>query len=278
MEKRGTGMANMANGITGVAKRTMRAIGRSARRLRLRTAVVVLVDAENVSARYLSRATDVARMAGRVREVRLYGSVALMGSETWSIAAAAFKAKRVPCCGCRMGKNSADIRLAIDAMDIMARKAAQTFVIVSNDTDFAPLARRLRSGGKRVIGVGDLNRSEQYRKAFDDYVAVSEPVAVTVGVEAASGPHAVADDLKQAALESGIDSATLAAAMKCAKLGAQPDSWCSMSTFGSLMRKERPSFSAKRYGCKNMTAFAMKTGLFDVRGVQPDTFIRIRAA
>ena len=53
------------------------------------------------------------------------------------------------------GKNSADIRLCVDAMDLCYSKAhIETFVIVSGDSDFSPLVGKLKANGKRVIGLG----------------------------------------------------------------------------------------------------------------------------
>jgi uncharacterized protein (TIGR00288 family) len=52
------------------------------------------------------------------------------------------------------GKNSSDIRLAIDAVELMYQSPVDTFVIVSSDSDFAPLVSKLRASGKTVIGAG----------------------------------------------------------------------------------------------------------------------------
>ena len=52
------------------------------------------------------------------------------------------------------GKNSSDIRLVIDAVDLLYQSPIDTFVIVSSDSDFVPLVSKLRAGGKSVIGAG----------------------------------------------------------------------------------------------------------------------------
>ncbi|HXX83569.1 MAG TPA: NYN domain-containing protein [Casimicrobiaceae bacterium] len=58
------------------------------------------------------------------------------------------------------GKNSADIRMVVDALDLCYTKAhVDTFVIVSGDSDFSPLVSKLRENDKRVIGVGVKNSS-----------------------------------------------------------------------------------------------------------------------
>jgi uncharacterized protein (TIGR00288 family) len=60
------------------------------------------------------------------------------------------------------GKNSADIRLVVDAMDLCYSKDhIDTFVIVSGDSDFSPLVSKLRENNKRVIGIGMKNSSSR---------------------------------------------------------------------------------------------------------------------
>ncbi len=58
------------------------------------------------------------------------------------------------------GKNSADIRMVVDALDLCYTKShVDTFVIISGDSDFSPLVSKLRENNKRVIGVGVKNSS-----------------------------------------------------------------------------------------------------------------------
>ena len=156
-----------------VKERVVRALQRSS--------VAVLVDAENVSAKYFPQVIESMRREGRVRDVRIYGSTALLNSEPWSVIAAAYDVRRVPCGGRKQGKNSADIRMTVDAMDLMASKQVVTFAIVSDDTDFIPLARRLHEEGRRVVGVGRLNHTAKYRKAFDEFVTLGRSAKVAEG-------------------------------------------------------------------------------------------------
>jgi uncharacterized protein (TIGR00288 family) len=70
------------------------------------------------------------------------------------------------------GKNSADIRLVVDAMDLSWSKAhVDTFVIVSGDSDFSPLASKLKENGKHVIGLGMKgSTSELLRDNCDEFI------------------------------------------------------------------------------------------------------------
>src|SRR6478609_4753266 len=70
------------------------------------------------------------------------------------------------------GKNSADIRLVVDAMDLAWSKPhVDTFVIVSGDSDFSPLVSKLKENGKRVIGLGMVDStSDLLRDNWDEFI------------------------------------------------------------------------------------------------------------
>src|ERR1044072_3515306 len=80
------------------------------------------------------------------------------------------------------GKNSADIRMVVDALDLCYTKAhVDTFVIISGDSDFSPLVSKLRENAKRVIGVGVKNSNSDLLVAncdefvfYDDLVRQDE--------------------------------------------------------------------------------------------------------
>src|SRR5213594_3593470 len=70
------------------------------------------------------------------------------------------------------GKNSADIRLVVDAMDLSWSKShIDTFVIVSGDSDFSPLVAKLKENGKHVIGLGmKQSTSDMLRDSCDEFI------------------------------------------------------------------------------------------------------------
>src|SRR6266571_896576 len=81
------------------------------------------------------------------------------------------------------GKNSADIRMVVDALDLCYTKAhVETFVIISGDSDFSPLVSKLRENNKMVIGVGVKNSTSDLLIAncdefifYDDLVREQKP-------------------------------------------------------------------------------------------------------
>lgn len=79
------------------------------------------------------------------------------------------------------GKNSADIRLVVDAMDLCHGKShLDTFVVVSGDSDFSPLVAKLRENNKAVIGVGVKNSTSRLLVAScDDFIFYDDLIAET---------------------------------------------------------------------------------------------------
>lgn len=114
--------------------------------------VAALIDVENVELDSLQWLFDQVSNIGRLTVKRAYGD--------WSTARA--KRDQVLSLGLEpvhqfhsaSGKNSADLRLTIDAIDLLYSSPIDTFLIVSADTDFVPLVNRLRAAGKTVIAAG----------------------------------------------------------------------------------------------------------------------------
>src|SRR5271166_3963007 len=98
------------------------------------------------------------------------------------------------------GKNSADIRMVVDALDLCYTKShVDTFVIISGDSDFSPLVSKLRENNKTVIGVGVKNSTSDLLVAncdefifYDDLVREKKPLAARRKAAAKTAPGAAA--------------------------------------------------------------------------------------
>ena len=169
-------MTVLLNGVSRVAQGIVGVLGERVSRARRRRSVAVLVDADGVSARRFTQLLEAAQKVGRVTDVRVYGPVALLNSKEWRDVAASHGVLRVPNMASGASKGSAGIRIAVDAMDLMAGNGAATFVLASSNVDFTPLARKLHATGKRVIGIGCPDCEARHRKVFDELLEVdSEP-------------------------------------------------------------------------------------------------------
>jgi uncharacterized protein (TIGR00288 family) len=168
------------------------------------------------------------------------------------------------------GKNSADIRMVVDALDLCYTKShVDTFVIISGDSDFSPLVSKLRENAKTVIGVGVKNSSSDLLIAncdefiyYDDLVRQDEQQrrAAKKRREAAPG----GEDKKQEAYDLVVE--TLQALI--AERGEGEKIWGSMVK--QALKRRKPGFNESYYGFKafsDLLEDAEKRGLFKL---EPD--------
>ena len=115
--------------------------------------VAVLIDFENVGLDAIQYLLDQLSDVGRIIIKRAYGDWSVQRNKQEQLIEQGIEAIHQYRSN-RSGKNSSDIRLAIEAIDLFHTSPIDTFVIVSSDSDFVPLVGKLRSSGKTVIGSG----------------------------------------------------------------------------------------------------------------------------
>jgi uncharacterized LabA/DUF88 family protein len=158
------------------------------------------------------------------------------------------------------GKNSADIRMVVDALDLCYTKShVETFVIISGDSDFSPLVSKLRENNKVVIGVGVKNSSSDLLIAncdefiyYDDLVRErKKPVTRKQPAKAPAndGPKPATkksdDERRQEAVE--LITATVEALL--AERGAEEKIWGSMVK--QALKRRKPGFAESYYGFRS---------------------------
>lgn len=116
--------------------------------------LAILIDAENMPVAHAPAIIRRARTWGALSVVRLFGDFTSNRHAGWSEVARAFGYEIVQQPNGGRGKNSTDIALTINAMDLLHRDAVDGFCLVSNDRDFLPLATRLANAGKPVYAIG----------------------------------------------------------------------------------------------------------------------------
>jgi len=161
------------------------------------------------------------------------------------------------------GKNSADIRMVVDALDLCYTKShVDTFVILSGDSDFSPLVSKLRENNKTVIGVGVKNSTSNLLIAncdefiyYDDLVRAqkTQPApkkkAQSKDATAAAVPaHKSAEAKKQEAFDLVVE--TLEALIE--ERGEGEKVWGSMVK--SALKRRKPGFNESYYGFKSFSA------------------------
>ena len=142
------------------------------------------------------------------------------------------------------GKNSADIRLCVDAMDLCyAKEHIDTFVIVSGDSDFSPLVSKLRENAKRVIGLGTrASTSELLVANCDEFIFYESLVAET---EMEASPEQVTVEGKPAVMR--LVEETVSALLR---EGRDP---IQASLIKDTIKRKQPSFNESAFGYRSFT-------------------------
>ena len=132
----------------------------------------LLIDADNVSSKYIKPITDELSKYGTVTYKRIYGDWTLTLHAKWKDALLENSITPIQQFGYTQGKNATDSAMIIDAMDILYTRSVEGFCIVSSDSDFTRLASRIRESGLTVIGMGEKKTPVPFRKACDIFTTL----------------------------------------------------------------------------------------------------------
>lgn len=215
--------------------------------------VAVLVDCDNVSPDILDHALRMAAQFGRVVLRRGYGNSGTLGNR-WQDALVRQAFTPYLQYQYASGKNTADIALALDALEAMFDHRADTFCLVTSDSDFAGLCRKLRERGATVCIVGEAKAPEALRNASDQFFEWVREAPVLDGCDQTRSASQIGAELKPEATEAVpakspsnrrpdfvVDAVELLA-------GAIPDGKITLSALGIYLRRTDPAFSAQLYG------------------------------
>lgn len=194
--------------------------------------VAVLVDCDNTSPEILEYALRVVAQFGRVVVRRGYGNHATLANK-WQ--EALVRLAFTPCLQYQYaaGKNTSDIALALDALEDLFDHRADTYCLVTSDSDFAYLCRKLRERGATVCIVGEEKTPDALRNASDQFFEYQKPEVenAKVGVEKKSKkkPKALIAAVSLMAAES-------------------EEGWVGLGALGRYMRRTDPGFSPQKNG------------------------------
>ena len=132
--------------------------------------IAMLIDADNVSSKYIPGILSELSKFGKITVRRMYGDWSQDRLHSWLNRASGYSLTPVMQPNNTPGKNASDIGLIIDAMDILYTGDVQGFCIVSSDGDFNKLATRLREAGKVVIGMGEKKTPESFRVSCERFI------------------------------------------------------------------------------------------------------------
>lgn len=202
--------------------------------------VAVLVDCDNTSPEILQYALRVVAQFGRLVLRRGYGNHATLANK-WQ--EALVRLAFTPCLQYQYaaGKNTADIALALDALEAMFDSRAETFCLVTSDSDFAYLCRKLRERGATVLIVGEAKTPDALRNASDQFFEWVAPEPVAEGADEHKAKPEPPKPVVKRRPRMLIAAVTLLAA-------DTPEGKVGLGALGQYLKRTDPGFSPKTYG------------------------------
>jgi hypothetical protein len=131
------------------------------------TKLALLIDGDNVSAAYMPIILREAAKMGTVAVRRIYGQFKSGKMKSWLKHVEEFDLTPVNVSPLTRGKNATDMKLVIEAMDMLYGRQLDGFCIASSDGDFTPLALRIRANAIAAYGFGAKKAPDGYKKVFD---------------------------------------------------------------------------------------------------------------
>lgn len=213
------------------------------------TRVAVLVDCDNTTPEILEHALGIVAQLGRVVLRRGYGTHTTLANR-WQDALV--RLAFTPCLQYQYaaGKNATDIALALDAMEAMFDLRADAFCLVTSDSDFAHLCRKLRERGATVHIVGEKKTLEALRNACDRFFEWTPQEASTVRAEPPKAVSVAATALNTVAKRR--PKSLISAVARLAS--AAPNGRIGLGALGQHLKSVDPAFSPKAFGHSTLSS------------------------
>jgi hypothetical protein len=224
--------------------------------------LAVLIDADNISAKYAEAMFDEIASLGEASIRRIYGDFAGGGPQGWTkdkLANLAIVPHQQ--FANTTGKNASDIALVIDAMDILHSGRFDGFVLISSDSDFTRLASRIREQGLDVYGMGMRKTPAAFVKACKRFIYVENLVPAGTSRKTADKPVR-ADDAAEKPAEAEDPTKLVIRAMDAI---AQDDEWYSLSQIGQYIVAANPDFDTRTYGKRKLSDLVADLKLFEMK-------------
>lgn len=222
--------------------------------------LAVLIDGDNTPASAAMAVMEELAGIGEIAVRRVYGDFTSSHLKKWSDVSAELALVPFHQPANTTGKNSSDIALVIDAMDLLHSGRFDGFVLVSSDSDFTRLASRIREQGKFVCGVGRGTTPDAFRQACQRFILIEN---LTVQSESDT----------ETAKKKPVNHAFQLINNVLASAESE-DGWLRLSRVGAQLRQRYPDFDVRSYGAANLSSLVAEIDKLELKGGGTEVSIR----
>ena len=219
----------------------------------------VLIDADNVSEKYIKFILDEISNDGIATYKRIYGDWTKPALGMWKNVLLDYSITPIQQYGYTTGKNATDSAMIIDAMDILYSRNVEGFCIVSSDSDFTRLAVRLRESGMYVVGMGEKKTPTPFISACNKfrYLEVLAQDAIPNAIPTSETDEV--DTVEMTPLET-IRSAVRTIVQEI----SDDDGRAFVGEIGNMLIRRYPDFDVRNYGFRKLTPLLKSMEVFDI--------------
>ncbi len=256
----------------------------------------VLIDADNVSDKYIKFIFDEIAVDGTATYKRIYGDWTKPALANWKSVLLTNSITPIQQYGYTTGKNATDSAMIIDAMDILYSRNVEGFCLVSSDSDFTRLASRLRESGMYIVGMGERKTPTPFVSACNKFKYLDvlaqaksnpepapmqkrpdrppqkrklqqEPPAPLPEAPAPLPPSPApsAEPASQMTSLETIEDAILSYVRENTE---DEEDWVFISDLANMLNRRYPDFDVRNFGFSKLTLFIKSLGSVDVKSVQ----------
>ncbi|MBW6400583.1 NYN domain-containing protein [Roseomonas sp. HJA6] len=196
--------------------------------------LAVLIDADNANPKVVEPLLAEVARYGVASVKRAYGDWTTPQLGGWKTVLLDHSIQPMQQFANTKGKNATDSAMIIDAMDLLHTRGLDGFCIVSSDSDFTGLARRIRENGLLVVGFGERKTPKPFVVACDRFVYTELllPQKAKAAGKAAPEPNRELLTLIRTAIDTASDDS----------------GWAALSAVGSAIAKQSPAFDSRSWG------------------------------
>lgn len=243
--------------------------------------LALLIDGDNVSPKIIVGLMAEIANYGTASVRRIYGDWTNPSLKSWKTCLLDYSILPVQQFAYTNRKNSTDIAMIIDAMDLLYTGRYSSFCLVSSDSDFTRLAARIREQGITVYGFGERKTNNAFIAACDKFiyfdvlnVPVCEPEEPFVAPQppvprAATTPEAITRSRALIRVEPSkrpLDQAALDGLAKAVNNSiGHDDNYANLAAVGNYLSKISPDLNARNYGYDRLREFVEASGIVDLK-------------